>query len=234
MTLTAVLFDWDNTLVHSWHTIHAAYNATFADFSMPTVSLPEVQRLARQSARTSFPTLFGAQRSDEAIEIYRAHYQKIAGKPTPIKGSKELLQYLQRRSILIGVISNKSHDFLTKEITALDWGQYFSLGWLGAGRAEKDKPSPLALQQFAALASGRTLPDKAWPVQPSNILYYVGDNAIDITFAHNCHKVMHNAEQGNVHSILIGNDIQPGDPKPDQNYADLDCFTQSLHHQKTR
>ena len=37
---TAILFDWDNTLVDSWATIHEALNVVMAAMGKPLWSLP--------------------------------------------------------------------------------------------------------------------------------------------------------------------------------------------------
>ena len=45
----AVLFDWDNTLVDNWPTIHDALNATFEAMGHPTWTLAETRERVRAS-----------------------------------------------------------------------------------------------------------------------------------------------------------------------------------------
>src|SRR5579884_366854 len=64
----AVLFDWDNTLVDSWATIHHALNIVMTAMDMPQWSLAETKSRVRLSLRESFPRHFGA-RWEEARRI---------------------------------------------------------------------------------------------------------------------------------------------------------------------
>ena len=57
----AILFDWDNTLVDSWETIHEALNVVMAAMGRPLWSLHETKARVRLSLRESFPLHFGAQ-----------------------------------------------------------------------------------------------------------------------------------------------------------------------------
>ena len=54
----AILFDWDNTLVDSWTTIHEALNAVMAAMEKPLWSLRETKERVRLSLRESFPLSF--------------------------------------------------------------------------------------------------------------------------------------------------------------------------------
>src|SRR3954453_5361092 len=61
----AILFDWDNTLVDSWATIHEALNVVMAAMGSPLWSLQETKQRVRLSLRESFPLHFG-ERWEEA------------------------------------------------------------------------------------------------------------------------------------------------------------------------
>ena len=65
----AILFDWDNTLVDSWATIHEALNFLMRAMAKPEWSLAETRERVRLSLREAFPPLFG-ERWEEAREIY--------------------------------------------------------------------------------------------------------------------------------------------------------------------
>src|SRR5260221_3039272 len=65
----AVLFDWDNTLVDSWPTIHDALQQTLIAMGHPPWTLEESKTRVRLSLRDSFPALFGT-RWEEARRIY--------------------------------------------------------------------------------------------------------------------------------------------------------------------
>ena len=65
----AILFDWDNTLVDSWTTIHEALNTVMAAMEKPLWSLGETKERVRLSLRESFPRHFG-ERWEEARQLY--------------------------------------------------------------------------------------------------------------------------------------------------------------------
>ncbi len=50
----AILFDWDNTLVDSWATIHEALNHVMAAMGKPQWSLAETRARVRLSLREAF------------------------------------------------------------------------------------------------------------------------------------------------------------------------------------
>ena len=72
----AILFDWDNTLVDSWATIHEALNICMAAMDKPAWSLAETKQRVRLSLRESFPVHFG-ERWEEARQIYLDHFRAI-------------------------------------------------------------------------------------------------------------------------------------------------------------
>ena len=60
----AILFDWDNTLVDSWATIHEALNFLMVAMDRPPWTIVETRERVRLSLREAFPGIF---------EIGRAH-----------------------------------------------------------------------------------------------------------------------------------------------------------------
>src|SRR3546814_19367961 len=71
---SAILFDWDNTLVDSWAVIHHAMTVTFETLGERPWTLEETRRNVRQSARDAFPALFGA-RADQATAVFYRTYE---------------------------------------------------------------------------------------------------------------------------------------------------------------
>ena len=91
---TAVLFDWDNTLVDSWAVIHAALNETFVAMGHPSWTRAETEARVRGSLRDTFPAMFG-DRWQEAEKIFydafgRLHLESL----TPLPGAAALLSQL--------------------------------------------------------------------------------------------------------------------------------------------
>jgi phosphoglycolate phosphatase len=170
----AILFDWDNTLVDSWATIHEALNTVQGAMGMPLWSLADTVARTRLSLRDSFPRLFG-DRWLEAREIYldafaRVHLDRLA----PLPGRAELLAGLAATGIFLGIVSNKTGPYLRREVEHLGWGRWFG-SVVGAGDAEADKPHAAPVR-LALSPSGIAAGAGVW---------YVGDNDTDIECAVN-------------------------------------------------
>ncbi len=169
----AVLFDWDNTLVDNWPTIHDALNATLAAMGHPTWTVEETRVRVRASLRDSFPLMFGA-RWEEARDIfYRRFEARHLETLAPLPGAAELLNALHRRGVYLGVVSNKTGRYLRKEAAALDWDRYLTR-LVGAQDAPRDKPDRAAID-LALAASGLAAGPMVW---------FVGDTAMDMRCAH--------------------------------------------------
>jgi phosphoglycolate phosphatase len=169
-----VLFDWDNTLVDSWGTIHQALNAVMAAMDKPLWSLQETKQRVRLSLRESFPLYFG-ERWEEARGLYlnrfsQIHLEQLAALP----GRSELLRQLAGEDIFLGVVSNKTGALLRRETERLGWSSLFG-SVIGAGDARFDKPdaAPVTLAlEPCGIATGETV-------------WLVGDTAIDMECAQN-------------------------------------------------
>jgi phosphoglycolate phosphatase len=170
----AILFDWDNTLVDSWATIHEALNFLMAAMEKPLWTIEETRERVRLSLREAFPRMF-ADRWQEARDIYldrfRAiHLERLAALP----GSIELLQGLSDEQVFLGVVSNKTGSLLRRETDHLGWSALFG-SVVGAGDAPMDKPDAAPVR--LALAKSGILPGEA--------VWFVGDNEIDMECARN-------------------------------------------------
>jgi len=95
----AILFDWDNTLVDSWVTIHEALNITMAAMGQPLWSIQETKERVRLSLRESFPRHFG-ERWEEARRIDLDSFSAIhLDRLTALPGRSELLEGLADEGI---------------------------------------------------------------------------------------------------------------------------------------
>src|SRR5882762_9101398 len=128
----AILFDWDNTLVDSWVTIHEALNITMAAMDRPLWSIEQTKERVRLSLRESFPRHFG-ERWEEARRIYLDKFSAIhLDRLTALPGRGELLERLAGDGIYLGVVSNKTGALLRREADELGWSARFG-AIIGAG-----------------------------------------------------------------------------------------------------
>lgn len=170
----ALLFDWDNTLVDSWPTIHEALNATLTAMGHLPWTLEESKERVRLSLRDSFPLLFGG-RWEEARRIYldaflAMHLERLNALP----GVVELLEQLTGAEFYLGVVSNKTGPILRREAERLGWTSYFRR-LVGATDAAVDKPDAAPVIM--------ALDGSGIPAGPD--VWFVGDTAVDMQCAMN-------------------------------------------------
>jgi phosphoglycolate phosphatase len=181
----ALLFDWDNTLVDSWGTIHDAWVHTLAAMGHRPWTLEETRANVRKSLRDSFPEIFGG-RWEEARRLYLDRFKAIhLERLTPLAGAAELLREASARGLWLGIVSNKTGPVLRQEADHLAWTPFFGR-LVGAGDAKADKPDP-AVVELALEPSGLAAGAEVW---------LVGDTGIDMECALNagCVPVLVGAE----------------------------------------
>jgi phosphoglycolate phosphatase len=170
----AILFDWDNTLVDTWATIHEALNFLMRAMEQPEWSLTETMVRTRLSLRDAFPPLFG-ERWEEARRIYLGRFREIhLDRLSPLPGREAMLQALAEEGMFLGVVSNKTGELLRREVAQLGWSDFFG-SIVGAGDAPADKPAAEPVH-LALSASGVPAGADVW---------FVGDTAIDMECARN-------------------------------------------------
>jgi phosphoglycolate phosphatase len=170
----AIIFDWDNTLVDSWGTIHEALNFLMAAMEKPLWSLAETKKRVRLSLRESFPRHFG-ERWEEARDIYLARFREIhLERLKALPGRAAMLRALKDDGLYLAVVSNKTGPLLRLEVERLDWMPLFAKV-VGAGDAAADKPAAEPVR-LALAQSGVAAGDEVW---------FVGDTSVDIECARN-------------------------------------------------
>lgn len=170
----AVLFDWDNTLVDSWGTIHHALGQTFAALGHPPWAMEETKARVRHSLRDAFPSQFG-DRWEEAKRIYLDHFTAIhLERLRPQEGAEDLVRAVAAAGLYIAVVSNKTGAVLRREAAALGWTHHFAR-LVGAGDAIADKPDAAPMR--LALDGSR--------IELGETVWYVGDTGIDMECAAN-------------------------------------------------
>lgn len=170
----AILFDWDNTLIDSWHAIQDAQNHTFAAFGMAPWSLAETKERVRGSMRDTYPQLFGERWLDAGRIFYQRFAERHLETLTPLPGAAELLEELWSGGVALAVVSNKKGDYLREEADRLGWQPWFHR-LVGAFDAARDKPAiePVLL----------ALEDTG--IAPGGDVWFVGDADIDLECAKN-------------------------------------------------
>ena len=169
----AIVFDWDNTLVDTFPTIHVALNAAQVAMGVKPWTLEEAHIRVRQSVRDVFPVMFG-DRWEEAREIfYRTFEQVHLQELRELPGASDLLEHLGAVGTTLTVVSNKTAGFLRREADHLGWSPRFHRV-IGATDAARDKPAPdpvhLSLEGAGVMAGPE--------------VWFAGDTDIDLECAH--------------------------------------------------
>lgn len=137
---TAILFDWDNTLVDNWKSIFYAINDTLLAFGLEPWSEEVAIENIQHSGRDSFPKLFGDRAQEAQKLFYKLFSEDNLQNLNPMPHAESLLELLLEKEIPTAIVSNKGGEFLRKEINHLGWGGYFQ-ALVGAGDALRDKPA---------------------------------------------------------------------------------------------
>jgi phosphoglycolate phosphatase len=165
---TAILFDWDNTLVDSWDLIFHSYNKTLVRFGLKPWKEDFAQKNMQHSGRESFPKLFGSKAEEAQAFFYKTFEENHLSALKPLPEVADLLDYLKERRIPMGIVSNKQGMILRKEVNHLGWQDYFG-SVIGAGDARQDKPA----------ADPALLALEGLKVSPSLDVWFVGDTPVD-------------------------------------------------------
>jgi len=168
----AIIFDWDNTLVDSWATIHAALNYLMEAMERPLWTIEETRERVRLSLRDAFPLIFG-ERWEEARQIYLDRFRAIhLDRLTPLPQREAMLRALAADGHYLAIVSNKTGAVLRREAAHLGWSPLFG-AIVGAGDAHTDKPHAAPVE-LALRPSG---------IAPGPDVWFVGDTAIDMECA---------------------------------------------------
>ncbi len=170
----ALLFDWDDTLVDNWQTIHQALNTTLAAMGEPTWTFDQTLRRTRRSTGDGFPRLFGERWRDAQKIFYDNFGQNHLRDLRVLPHAEETLTQLSSAGLYLAVVSNKNGTYLRREAEHLGWTRFFER-LVGAADAAADKPAIDAVA-LALEGSGLTLGPTIW---------FVGDSEIDIECARN-------------------------------------------------
>jgi phosphoglycolate phosphatase len=168
----AIIFDWDNTLVDSWATIHDALNFLMAAMERPPWTIDETRERVRLSLRDAFPAIFG-ERWKEARQIYMDRFRAIhLERLTPLPRREAMLRALAADGHYLAIVSNKTGTVLRSEAAHLGWSELFG-AIIGAGDAHTDKPHSAPVE-LALQPSGIT---------PGPDVWFVGDTPVDMECA---------------------------------------------------
>ena len=146
--LQGVLFDWDGTLIDSYHADTSAYLAMFKEMGIPW----GIKELERHYSPNWYEVYRAAKLPrklwSEADRMWRAHYAKH--RPRLISGVRRVLQAIRTKHAL-GLVTSGDRDRVVRQLREFRLTRLFSAR-VCSGDTPKKKPDPaplrLALRQM--------------------------------------------------------------------------------------
>jgi len=166
--LAGVLFDWDGTLIDSYHADSQAYLGMFRELGLAW-GLKELEIHYSPDWYTVYRAAgIPKEHWDKADNLWRVHYAKHPSKL--VTGARRVLERLARRHAL-GLVTSGDRDRVTRQLRKFALTRTFSARVCGGDTPEK-KPHPAPL--LMALQQMKLKPEEC---------VYVGDTPEDLEMA---------------------------------------------------
>jgi HAD superfamily hydrolase (TIGR01509 family) len=163
--LAGVLFDWDGTLIDSYHADSQAYLAMFRELGL-TWGMAELDAHYSPDWYTVYRAAgIPKNKWDEADRLWRGYYVKHASKLMP--GTRRVLRVLGQRHRL-GLVTSGDRERVTKQLRKFAMTRLFCSRVCGGDTPQK-KPHPAPL--LMALEQMKLRPEQC---------VYVGDTPEDL------------------------------------------------------
>ena len=187
-----VFFDWDGTLVNTLPFLFSAHNFVRVELGFEPWQLHEFKENVKYSSRELYAKIYG-ERAQQAMDILAKHMsENHIEKLEVLPDSFELIDYLLKQAIPCGIVSNKRHEFLLKEVAHLGWENHAQV-IIGAGFSERDKPAADPLLDALKACELSAGPD----------IWYIGDSEADMITANEagCSAVLVRHNHDNEHLV---------------------------------
>ena len=169
---SAIIFDFDDTLVNAKPIITKALSTTFNDFNIRKETLKNID--FNRSLRDYFHLIF-PDNLNSARDTYIKYYTEFSKNLEILPNAETVLKLLQKHNVFTALVSNKASERLNKEVThKFAWNEYFS-SIVGSGDASEDKPS--AAPALLALQNSS--------LQDYTNVWFIGDSIVDLETAQN-------------------------------------------------
>lgn len=180
--IKAIIFDLDGTLLNTSQDLTDAINSTLKDFYKEEVSVKEVLRnIGNGNVKLVERCLNPKDEKElkEGVEKFKYYYNDCySNKTKPYEGIKEVIEWIQKENIKIGVFSNK-YDEYTKNLIKINFKNINEEFVFGKAEGYKLKPDPEVLFEIL----------KRMKIKIEDALY-IGDSGVDVETANNANIKM--------------------------------------------
>jgi 2-hydroxy-3-keto-5-methylthiopentenyl-1-phosphate phosphatase len=140
--IRGVIFDLDGTLIEAYETIYLGLKEALQHFRKEIFPFNDLKQYLKVDLEATLTPFFTPGELETAVSIMRRKYEEVyLNKTHLLDGSREVLEDLHARGILLGVASNKLGRFSRGALTHLGVAKYFK-SIIGAGDVLRNKPFP--------------------------------------------------------------------------------------------
>ena len=141
--LRGVLFDWDGTLIDSYHADTSAYLAMFEEMGIPWGIKELEQHYSPNWYQVYRAAKLPRKLWDDADRLWRAHYAKH--EPKLISGAQRVLKAIRAKHVL-GLVTSGDRDRVVRQLREFRLTRLFATRVCsGDTRRKKPHPEPLRL-----------------------------------------------------------------------------------------
>lgn len=181
--IKGIIFDLDGTTLNTLKDLTTSINLVLNDFDIKNLNEEEVKYKVGTGFRNLMINCFEKNTNDktidEAVEKFTLYYSKNYTLNTkPYEGIKELIKWLKENNILIGINSNKKHEY-TKKLVKLNFEEINQEYVYGKRNEYPIKPDPVNNIEIISKMK----------LENEEVLY-VGDSNIDCDTAKNSNLKM--------------------------------------------
>ena len=108
MTIRAILFDLDGTLIDQFQPIYKSFSQVISQMGFPVPSFDTVKKSVGGASEKTMSKLIGEEHAKEAVQLLRPIFEKeMLNGVIELPGASELLSFCKQKEIKTAVLTNK-------------------------------------------------------------------------------------------------------------------------------